>query len=244
MPAAFAIRLTILAAAWRSSPFAVVAVEDRAFEAFSHDEIDRSRGTRGERHDNGLAAFAHHRQRAMPALEGEVLDSGADRFGHAETIQRQQRDQGVITRPGETGFDEHRPELVAVESNSVGLVVQLRAAHVHGRGVFDQSFLFGVPVEAGDRAQPSCDRRSRSTARLEFACERFDVSPARLEQSHPDRGHPPRELAEIERVGVAGETGIAGQESTQCERLGIGEQLVAGTRQYPVRFQHDDASNS
>ena len=63
----------------------------------------------------------------MPALEAERVDVGADRFGDAQPVQREQRDQGVIARRGQSGGDEDGAELVAVEVGDVGLVVDARA---------------------------------------------------------------------------------------------------------------------
>ena len=59
--------------------------------------------------------------------------SRADRFGHAQPVECEQRDQRVIACAGESGGDEHGAELVAVQTDGVRLVVDLRAANVHGR---------------------------------------------------------------------------------------------------------------
>ena len=61
----------------------------------------------------------------------------------------------MIAGTGETGGDEHRSQLVAIEADRVRLVVELGSAHVNRRRVFDEPFLLGITVEAGDRAQPS-----------------------------------------------------------------------------------------
>jgi hypothetical protein len=58
------------------------------------------------------------------------------------------------------GLDQGRTELVAVEPERVGFVVDLGAADVGGRVAIDDGFLGAVPVEAADRRQPPTDRGS------------------------------------------------------------------------------------
>jgi hypothetical protein len=94
----------------------------------------------------------------------------------------------VVASASETGGDEHRSQLVAIQADRMGLVVELGTAHVNRRRVFDDPFLFGVPVEAGDRAQPSRDRRPRPAVGFQVAGKRFDVGAADLEQSEPVSG--------------------------------------------------------
>ena len=63
----------------------------------------------------------------------------------------------MVAGAGEPGGDEHRAELVAVEADRVGLVVEAGSADMYGGRVFDEAFLFGVAVEAGDGAEPAGD---------------------------------------------------------------------------------------
>ena len=69
----------------------------------------------------------------MTAFETEELDIGTDRLGHPEPVQREQRDQGVVAGTGQSGSDEHRPDLVTVEAGRVRLIVQARSTDMHGR---------------------------------------------------------------------------------------------------------------
>ncbi len=55
------------------------------------------------------------------------------------------------------GGDKQGADLVAVQTDGVGLAVQSGPAHMHGRGHRQESFLFRVPVQPGDRAQPAGD---------------------------------------------------------------------------------------
>ena len=184
---------------------AVAAEEDRAVGAFADGEVDGAGGAGRHRDEDGLAAFAEHGEGAVAAFEAEVFDVGAECFGDAQAVEREQRDQGVVARVGESGDDEHRAELVAVEAGGVRFVVEAGAADVHGGRVLDEAFLFGVAVEAGDGAEPPGDRGAGFPGRFEVAGERFDVRPFRVEQGQVVLGAVAGVLAEIERVGLIGE---------------------------------------
>ena len=70
-----------------------------------------------ERHAGPVVA--QRGQRAMPAFHAGLFDVRPGRLGHAESVHRQQRDQGAIAGAGQTVGDEHRAELVAVEPDCV-----------------------------------------------------------------------------------------------------------------------------
>ena len=97
----------------------VVAVQDRALEAFPDDQVDGPGSSWGKWHRHGLAALAEHGECAVPAFERKILDPCSDRFGDTQPVQREQRDQRVIACPRETGSDQHRAELVAIETDRV-----------------------------------------------------------------------------------------------------------------------------
>jgi hypothetical protein len=59
----------------------------------------------------------------MAQLDAEGLDLRADRLRHPQSVQRQQRDQGVLSGRAEPGGDEERADLVAGQADGVGLVV-------------------------------------------------------------------------------------------------------------------------
>ena len=83
----------------------------------------------------------------------------------------------------EPGGDQQRAELVAVQPGGVGLVVQPGPADVHGRGMVEEFFLDGVPVEPGDGAQPAGDGGPGPAAGFQVAGEALDVGAAGLEQA-------------------------------------------------------------
>ena len=74
-----------------------------------------------------------------------------------------------------------------------------------GWGMRDEAFLFGVAVEAGDRAQPAGDRRRRPTSSFKLTAEGLDVTAADLEQAQMAPVAEHDELAEVQGVGVPGE---------------------------------------
>jgi hypothetical protein len=69
---------------------------------------------------------------AVTAREAERFDVGAERLGHAQTNDGQKRDERVLPRRGETGSDEERAHLVAIQAGGVGLVVEPRPANADG----------------------------------------------------------------------------------------------------------------
>jgi hypothetical protein len=73
---------------------------------------------------------------------------------------------------------------------------------MHGRRVVDETFLLGVAVEPGDRAQPARDRGAGATVGFEITGEAFDVDPVRLEQPEVVLCAPVAVLAEVRGVGL------------------------------------------
>jgi hypothetical protein len=168
----------------------------------------------------------------MAALDAERLDVRADRFGHPQPAERQQRDESVLGCRSEAGGDEQRSDLVAVQADGVGLVVDPGPADMHRRRMGDQAFLLGVAVEAGHRAQPSGDRRGRPTLRLKFAAEGFDVAAADFEQLQMASVAEGDKLAELQRVRVAGQPSVATEEPGQRDMFRVDQPRVV----------HDDGS--
>jgi hypothetical protein len=114
IPARRASRFTVRSA--RSiHPSPVDGDEDRPDGSFTDIEVERSGGARGERDRDVLAALAHDPQRPMPTVHVEIGDVGAERFGDAQPVQRQQRDQRVIAGGAETGLHEQGAEFVAIQ---------------------------------------------------------------------------------------------------------------------------------
>jgi hypothetical protein len=123
----------------------------------------------------------------------------------------------VLSGGAQSGGDEERAYFVAVEADGVGLVVDPGAADMHRWGMGDQAFFFGVAVEAGDGAQPPGDGRRRPALGFKLAAEGLDVAAAYLEQLKVAAVAVGDELAEIERVGVAGEAAVSAEEPGESD---------------------------
>jgi hypothetical protein len=151
-------------------PPAVGAGEDRSLAAFPDCEIDGPGRPGREGHGHDLASLAPDRERAVAALQAEVLDVRADGFGNAQPVERQETDERVIPGAAQAGGDQHAADLIAVQAGGMGLVIQARSPHMSRRRGGDETFLFGVAVEAGHGAQP------RSCACVTKASSRFVAS--------------------------------------------------------------------
>ena len=86
------------------------------------------------------------------------------------------------SRRAEPGGDQQRAELVAVQRDGMGLVIQPRSADVGGRGMLEELFFDRVLVEPGDGARPPGDGRAGPAPGFEFPGEAFDVGAADGEQ--------------------------------------------------------------
>src|SRR5436190_18604656 len=87
-----------------------------------------------------------------------------------------------------------------------------------------QEFFFdGVLVEPSDGTQPPGDGRAGPATGFQLSGEAFDVGAADGEQGQGAGAAPDRELAQVERVGIAGQAAVSGQEPGECEAFGIGE---------------------
>ena len=96
--------------------FAVPSEEDRSLDAFTDRQVDRAGCARCRWDGHDLAALAQHGEGAMPALEAERFDVGAECFGDSQPVDRQQRHQRVFAGRRQAGGDEQRPDLVAVQA--------------------------------------------------------------------------------------------------------------------------------
>ena len=137
----------------------------------------------------------------------------------------------MVAGAGESGGDEHGADFVAVQSGRVRLVVQAWSTNMHGWGAVEESFFDGVLVQTGDRAQSPGDRCARPTTVLEVAGERFDVCAGDGEQSDATVVAPLRELAQVQRVRVTSEAGVAAQEPCQGSKLDIAEHVIGDALQ-------------
>ena len=108
------------------------------------------------------------------------------------------------------------------------LIVQPGAADVRGRGVLEEFFFDGVPVEPGDGAQPLGDGGAGAASGLQVAGEGLDVGAPDREQRQRAEAAPGGELAQIQGVSLAGQAAVPGQEPGEREPLGIAECWLDG----------------
>jgi hypothetical protein len=77
----------------------------------------------------------------------------------------------VLGRQPETGRDQQRAKLVAVQPDGMRLVVQAWPPDMGGRRMVQQVFLHRIPVEPGDGAQPPGDSGPSASASFQVTCE-------------------------------------------------------------------------
>jgi hypothetical protein len=114
----------------------------------------------------------------VAALEAELLDVRAGCLGHAQPVEGEQGDEGVLGGRAEPGSDQPDAEFVAVQGGGVRLLVQPGSADVSRRGVLKKLLFDDVLVKTGDGAQPPGDGGAGSAAVFQFAGERLDVRAA------------------------------------------------------------------
>ena len=89
--------------------------------------------------------------------------------------------------------------------------------------MLEKLLLDGVAVEAGDCAKPPGNRRASAATLLEVTAEALDVRAPCLEEVDVELLAPGGELAQVERVNLAGEPAVTGEESGESDSLGVGE---------------------
>ena len=129
----------------------------------------------------------------------------------------------MLGRRPEPGGHEQRAELVTVQRDGMRFIVQPRPPHMGSRGMLEKLLFDRVLIEPGDGAQPPGDGGARSSSCFQVAGEAFDVGPADGEQVQGAGAAPGGELAQVQRVGVAGQAAVPGQEPGQGKTLGVGE---------------------
>src|SRR5207237_4156488 len=105
-----------------------------------------------------------------------------------------------------TGGDQQRAEFVAVKTGGVRLVIEPRSPDVDRRRVVDETFLLGVAIQAGDRAEPPGHRRPGPPFRFEITA--LDVETPSSEQPEVTGRTPVHELPQSQRVSLAGQPSV------------------------------------
>ena len=133
-------------------PPAIGGQEDRSVAALADGQVDRPGGARRERDRDHLATLAGDHQGPVPPFDAQRFDAGAGGLGDPQPVERQQRDQRVLTGRAEPGGDQHRAKLVTVQPGGVRFIIQPGPADVSGRGIIQQLFLDGISAEPGHGA--------------------------------------------------------------------------------------------
>jgi hypothetical protein len=120
----------------------------------------------------------------------------------------------------------------SLRSNPTACDSYRAGAAAHGR---PGSARAGLPRrrsgKPGDRAQPARDRRPCPARGFHVTAETLDVCPPHGEQMQPVP-HAPRGIhPQVERVGVTGQTGVAGQKPCQRGTLALAEQRFSHRHQ-------------
>ena len=118
----------------------------------------------------------------------------------------------MLGRYPESGGNQNRTELVAVEPGGMRLMIQPRAADMPGRGMIQQVFLHGIPVAPSDGAQPADDGGPGPALGFHIAREALDIGSPGLEQAQLVLLAPARELAQVQLVRLPGKAAVSGQE--------------------------------
>jgi hypothetical protein len=90
-------------------PLSVCGDEQRPSNALADGQVEGAGGARGERAGDDLAALAGDGESPVTALQAQVLDVRAGRFGHAQPVEPEQGDQRALGRRSEAGGDQERP---------------------------------------------------------------------------------------------------------------------------------------
>jgi len=100
---------------------------------------------RAVRGASGMATIvpplAGDRQHPVPALQAQVPDVRAGGLADPQPVQREQRDQRVPGGRAEPGGGQQCAELVAVQRDGAGLVVDPGPPDMGGRGAIQELFL-------------------------------------------------------------------------------------------------------
>ena len=180
------------------------ANEDRPAEAFADGEVDRSRRARGQGDRHYLASLSQHCQGPVATFEPERLDVSADGFGDSETVEGQERDEGVLRWCSQPGGDQESTHFVAVKPNSMGLVIKAGPAHMDCWRCRHEALFFGVAVKAGHCVQPAGDSGPSSAGLFEVTGVELYVRATDREKLQPMPLAPRNELAQVQRVRVRG----------------------------------------
>ena len=100
-----------------------------------------------------LAALAQDLERAVPTLEVEVADVGAQRFGDAQAVEGPSEAKAWSRAEPRLAWTREAPSSLRSRPRGPGLVVDLGTTDVDGWAALDKLLLLAVLVEAGQSGQ-------------------------------------------------------------------------------------------
>ena len=112
--------------------------KDRAVHPLTHGQVDRPGGPSARGMRTILPPLCRWGDGPVAPFDAHVLDVGPEGLEDAQTVEGEQRDQGVIPRVADPGDDEDASDLVAVEPDGVGLRVNRATADIGSRRDGDQ----------------------------------------------------------------------------------------------------------
>jgi hypothetical protein len=195
----------------------VDAEEDRPLAALADCKIDSAGGAWGQWDSDNLPALAHDSESSVYPFESECLDIGTGRLRDSQSVERKQREEGVLGGRSESGSHKESSDFVAVEPGGVRLVVEARPADMDRWRVIEKLLFDGIAVEAGDSAQAPGDSGASPAASFEVATEALDVGASRPEEVDAVLLAPRDELAKVQRVRLSGESAVVRPESRRAQ---------------------------
>ena len=126
------------------------------------------------------------------------------------------------------GLDHERAQLVAVQSQSPRLAVDLGSPQMGGRASLHVAFLLALEVEAGQGREPAGDGRGHETSGFHRPAELLQVRALDLEQPQPELGTPVSVDPQVRGVTVPGCPSLAGQEPGDRQQLVPAGGIVEG----------------
>jgi hypothetical protein len=147
-------------------------------------------------------------------------------FADPQSVEREQRGQGVVPSRAKAGLDVEGAELVAIQSQGPRLVVDLGAAHVERRVAVDELFLFAVSDERRQGRQPPAHRGPHPSVLFHPTGEQLQVRSTHGEQGERPLPTPRGEQPKIGGVAAAGAPDVTGQEPGDRDSFGSGRRIL------------------
>jgi hypothetical protein len=139
------------------------AEEDRPGGAFTDVQVERPRRASAKGVVTCLPPAAQDSERAMTAVDVQVVDVGAEGFADPQHVHGQQRSQGVVARASRARPGRAGRRTRCGPSRGARLRVDFRSTHVRRQVPLQKSLEVTVAVEAAQDRLPSRHRRSHPT---------------------------------------------------------------------------------